>query len=320
MVRWEDLLIGKRTALSALTGLAAIFATAGCLHRGHGQEQMVAFTEQKKLLIRGDCRTRSKGCWPLKPTDAAEYSSDHYDDYKQSGFLTLKPNMQLRIIAPITSVEGAEAPTGSDGAAAQAPGAQISVQAPGDLSGYETAVYSVRQAANGAVVLRLAGITLQPIGKHNETDLTRTDYLASVTKALFLRLYFQLRHSPADHPQVLLVGDSQGELNEASGEFEQAPDAYCAARHAHSRCIVFPRFTAANVEILVFVRRKPVHVSLSATVSDALVAAGISDPKTVVGKLKIKRIWNSHAVNLRFDRESTSILDLTLIGGDRISL
>lgn len=318
MAQWEELSTGYPRAIFALTGLAAMFATAGCLHRQG--EQMVAFTEQNKLLIRGDCRTRSKGCWPLKPTDAAEYSSEHYDEYKQSGFVTLKPNMQLRIVAPITSTGGAEPPTGSDGTAGQVPGAQTSLQASRDLSGYETAVYSVRQAANGAVVLKLAGITLQPIGKHNEADLTSTDYLANVTKALFLRLYFQLRHAPADHPQVLLVGDSQGELNEASGEFEQAPDAYCAARHPHSRCIVFPRFTAVNVEILVFVRKRPVHVALSATVSDALVAAGISDPKMALGKLKITRIWNSHAVNLRFDRDSTSILDLELIGGDRISL
>lgn len=281
---------------------------------------MVAFTDQSKLLIRGDCRTRSKGCWPLKPIDAAEYSAEHYDEFKQSGFVTLKPNMQLRIVAPITHATTTEPPAVSDGASRQEPVPQISVKAPRDLCGYETAVYSVRQAANGAVSLRLAGISLQPIGKNNEAGLTRTDYLSSVTKALFLRLYFQLRHAPADHPQVLLVGDSQGEMNEASGEFEQAPDAYCAARHAHARCIVFPPFTAVNAEILVYVRKRPVHVPLSGTVSDALVAAGISDPKTVVGKLKIKRIWNAHSVDLRFDRESPSILDLALIGGDRISL
>jgi hypothetical protein len=228
--------------------------------------------------------------------------------------------MQLRIVAPVLSRAGAEPTTASDGVAKQAPAAQLSVQASADLTGYETALYSVHQAANSGVLLKLDGISVQPIGKHNETDLSRKDYLSSVTKTLFLRLYFQLRHAPADHPQVLLVGDSQGELNEASGEFEQAPDTYCAARHAHARCIVFPPSTAVNAEILVYVRKRPVHVPLSGTLSDALVAAGISDPQTVVGKLKIERIWNSHPVNVSFDRDSNSILKLSLIGGDRITL
>jgi hypothetical protein len=319
MACWEDLLIGRRRrAISALMGLVAMFATVACLH--HGREEMVAFTQQNKLLIQGNCRTRSRGCWPLKPTDAAEYSADHYDEYKQSGFVTLKPNMQLRIVAPVSRATSAEPQTASDGVSRQGPASQISLPPARGLSGYETAVYSVRQAANGAVLLKLEGISLQPIGKSNAGDLIRTDYLSSVTKALYLRLYFQLRHAPADHPQVLLVGDSQGGLNEASGEFEQTPDAYCAARHTHARCIIFPSSTAVNAEILVYVRKRAVHVPLSGTVSDALVAAGISDPKAVVSKLKIRRTWDARSVNVRFDRESTSILDLALIGGDRISL
>jgi hypothetical protein len=314
----EDLSMGRRGVISVLTGLAAMFSTVGCLHR-RGAE-MVAFTDQSKLMIRGDCHTLSKGCWPLKPAEAAEYAADHYDEYKRSGFVTLKPNMQLRVIAPIMRPGSAEPPTASDGATGQAPAPQIGVQASRDLSGYETAVYSLRPAPGGAILLKLAGISLQPIGKHGESDLTRIDYLRSITKPLFLRLYFEFRHAPAEHPQVLLMGDSQAELNEASGEFEQAPDAYCAARHPHARCAVFPRFTAVNAEILVYVRKRPVHVPLSGTLSDALLAAGVSDPKIAVGKLKITRLWNSHPVNLRFDRDSTSILNLALIGGDRISL
>jgi hypothetical protein len=305
---WQPLFLGVCIALLLVTG--------GCFpHRG---AQLVAFTDAGKLMVRGDCRTRTKGCTPLKPTEADLYASERYDEYKESGFVTLKPHMQLRIVAPVMRAGSVAAPVASDGGAAQ--GNNITLRAGSDLAGYETAVYSVIESKNGSVAIRLNDITMQPIGKHSDEDLRHTDYLSSVAKPAFVRLYFQLRHAPASHPQVLLIGDSQGELNEASGQFEPAPDAYCAAAHPHARCLVFPRFTAVNVEIRVFVRKRAVHVPLSATVSDALVAAGIADPKSKLKKLKVKRIWDGHPVPLTYDRERTPILGLTLAGDDRISL
>lgn len=277
---------------------------------------MVAFSDQSKLMVRGDCRTLSKGCSPLKPTEADLYASENYDSYKESGFVTLRPNMQLRIVAPVLRPGSQADPAASTG---PSQGSEITLRASNDLTGYETALYSVSGDRDGAVSLRLASISLQPIGKHNESDLRRTDYLAKLKKSDFLRLYFQLRHAPAGHPQVLLIGDSQGELNEASGQFEPAPDQYCAEQHPHARCIVFPRLTAVNAEIRVFVRRHAVHVPLSATVSDAIVAAGFADPPAVVRKLKLKRMWDGHLVPLTFDRTNTPILSLTVSGDDRIA-
>jgi hypothetical protein len=238
--------------------------------------------------------------------------------YKQSGFITLKPQMQLRIVAPIRK-DGTKDPDSMTSSAG--PGGVITARAPKNLMGYETAIYTVvgrPGGVEGSVSLRLDGISIQPIGKHSEAGMVQTDYLASVTKPRFLRLYFQLRHAPADHAQVLLVGDSQGELNEASGEFEQDPDTYCAAEHSHARCIVFPPQVAVNAEILVYVRKRAVHVPLSATVSDALIAAGLKDPQSVAGDLTIKRIWDSHSVDVNFDPDKTAILNLPLTGGDRI--
>lgn len=281
---------------------------------------MVAFTSPSGLMVRGDCHTRSKGCVPLKPTGAETYASEQYDMYKQSGFITLKPHMQLRIVAPIREDGSKDTPV-SPADTGKAQGGTLTARASNNLSGYETAIYTVtgrRGSVEGSVSLRLDGISIQPIGKHSETGMVQTDYLAIVNKPRFLRLYFQLRHAPAGHAQVLLVGDSQGELNEASGEFEQDPDVYCAAEHPHARCIVFPPQVAVNAEILVYVHKKPVHVPLSATVSDALIAAGVKDPKTVEDNLTIQRVWDSHTVDVNFDPDATAILNLPLTGGDRI--
>jgi hypothetical protein len=315
----EDLFIRYRRFVFFSTMTVAAVATTACLHRGGAE--MVAFTGQSGLMIRGDCHTRSKGCVPLKPTDAEIYASEQYDMYKESGFITLKPDMQLRIVAPIRK-DGSEAAPVSTGNAAVRQGTAITAHAPPNLIGYETAIYTVvgrRGSVEGSVSLHLDGISIQPIGKHSDAGMVQTDYLAIVNKPRFLRLYFQLRHAPANHPQVLLVGDSQGELNEASGEFEQDPDAYCAAEHPHARCIIFPPQVAVNAEILVYVHKKPVHVPLSATVSDALIAAGVKDPKSLADDLSIKRIWDSHAVDVNFDPDSTAILNLPLTGGDHIS-
>lgn len=313
----EDLFIRYRrfVFLSTVAVMAAV--TTGCLHRRVAE--MVAFNGQNGLMIRGDCHTRSKGCVPLKPTDAETYASEQYDMYKQSGFITLKPQMQLRIVAPIRKDASKDTPISTANSAGQ--GGTITAHAPKNLMGYETAIYTVvgrRGSVEGSVSLRLDGISIQPIGKHSEAGLVQTDYLAVVNKPRFLRLYFQLRHAPADHAQVLLVGDSQGELNEASGEFEQNPDAYCAAEHPHARCIVFPPQVAVNAEILVYVHKKPVHVPLSATVSDALIAAGVKDPKAVADDLTIQRIWDSHTVDVNYNPDGTAILNLPLTGGDRI--
>ncbi|HXE13717.1 MAG TPA: hypothetical protein VN633_16445 [Bryobacteraceae bacterium] len=301
--------------LSALA--ASAVGTTGCLHR-RGAE-MVAFTGPRGLMVRGDCHTRSKGCVPLKPVEADIYASEQYDMYKESGFITLKPNMQLRIVAPIRKDGSSDAPISTASSTGQS--GTITEHAPKNLIGYETAVYTVvgrRGSVEGSVSLRLDGISIQPIGKHSEAGMVQTDYLATVNKPRFLRLYFQLRHAPANHAQVLLVGDSQGELNEASGEFEQDPDAYCAAEHPHARCVVFPPQVAVNAEILVYVHKKPVHVPLAATVSDALIAAGVKDPKSVVDDLTIERVWDSHTVDVNFKREGAAILSLPLTGGDRI--
>jgi hypothetical protein len=58
---------------------------------------------------------------------------------------------------------------------------------------------------------------------------------------------------------------------------------------------------------------------LSATVSDALIAAGVKDPKSVADDLSIQRVWDSHTVGVNFNPESTAILNLPLTGGDHIS-
>jgi hypothetical protein len=321
MAHSEEIQAKFRNRLRGALAAGFVALACACIHR-HGGKQgtgMVAFTSDDKLMIRGDCKSLGNGCAALKPTEADVYASERYDAYRTSGFVTLKPHMQLRIVAPI--MRPGSSPIGPKPEAnVAAEGDSITVKAGAGLMGYQTAVYSVREGEDsGSVEIERSAITVQPIGKHSDADLVHTDYLRSIQKSAFLRLYFQLRHAPASHRQVMLVADSQGELNEASGEFEPVPDEYCAAEHPHARCIEFPQFTAVNAEIRVFVKKKPIYVPLSATVKDAMIAAGMTGPAAKVSKLKIKRYWDGRFVPVAFDPEKTPILSLTVSGDDRIT-
>jgi hypothetical protein len=120
-----------------------------------------------------------------------------------------------------------------------------------------------------------------------------------------------------DHDSVLLASVSEGKLNEASGKFEEKPDEFCAAPDPGTKCIAFPKFTAVNAELRVYVRKREVYLPLSATVADALKAAEVEDPKSVADKLKITRVWDSQRVPVKFGNPEMA-LRLPVVGNDRI--
>jgi hypothetical protein len=285
-------------------------------HRGPA---LVVTNDQNKLFIRGDCPSNSTSCTPLKQTEADQFASTQYNQYRESGFVNLQPGMRLHIVAPV--MRGGAEPQmpltepDSGGAASST----ITARASRDLLGYETARYILRPASGGRVMPKLESIDVEPLEKVAPADLKRTDYMEDVPKEGFFRLYFQLRHAMKDHNTVLLVSGSEGALNEASGAFEEDPDAYCSATHAGTTCIAFPKFTAVSAEIKVYVKKHAVYVPLSGRVSDALISAGIHDPNSIARKLRVERVWDSRLVPVKFDSESVSLLRLPLVGGDRIT-
>jgi hypothetical protein len=277
--------------------IASLLVVGGCVHR-HGPA-IVVLNQNDQLLVRGDCPQNSKACNPLSPTGAEQFASQQYDEYRHSGFVTLRPEMRLKVVAPILRSGSGEASP--------------------DILGYETALYDLKPAGSGAINTRLGGIETQPVGKNNSGTLVGTNYLENLPSPSFLRLYFHLRHARKDDNIALLVSASEGKLNEDSGEFEANPDAFCAAPHGVTRCISFPKSSAVNAEIRVYVRKRLLYVPLSDSISDALIQSGIEDPKAVVKNLKIQRSWDERLVPVRFDRNSATILRLPLIAGDRIS-
>lgn len=292
-----------------LCAFYCVFGAVGCAPRlRFKQPQLNLFTQDKRLLLQGACPPHSKSCTPMEPTDPAQYVDRHYSNYRQSGFVNLDSNMRLRIVAPIMRPGSAEIPTSTN------------APPPKDLLGYETAVYDLQPAQQQGLTVVLNSIHVQASDKADERQVPRVDYLKEISGEVYLRLYFQLRHSSASRGMVLLQAPSQGMLNEASGAFEEAPDKFCAAPDpASARCVVFPKFSTVNAEVKVGVKKKFVYVPLGGTVADALAAYGVGDPKQIAHRLDLTRFWQFKTVPVKFDRDSTAILQLTVIGGDRIT-
>jgi hypothetical protein len=104
----------------ALSVALAAILLGSCIH--HARPAIVAYTEQERLFVRGDCPQGSETCLPFKGIEADRYASQKYDHYLESGFVTLRPDMRLQIVA--------------------------NRDRPGD----ETAVYNLVAAGNGGAV------------------------------------------------------------------------------------------------------------------------------------------------------------------------
>jgi hypothetical protein len=281
---------------------------------------MVAFTDQKKLMVRGDCPQSSDTCSPIKPMPADESASEQYDHYRESGFVTLRPDMRLRVVTPMVRQGGSATPLVADASPAGDSGASsIDLKSSGNLLGYETATYNLAPGPGGDLSVQLDDMSVKPVAAAKPETLERRDLLEALPKGVCLRLYFQLRHSMKDHTTVLLMAKTQGRLNEASGEFEENPDAFCAAPHNDAHCLVFPKFTAVTAEVKVRVRKRDVYVPISATIRDAILAYGEVDPESVAPHVQLDRPWNSRLVPVHFEKESSAVLSLPVVAGDRIT-
>ena len=105
-----------------------------------------------------------------------------------------------------------------------------------------------------------------------------TNYIPAESHARYFELVFQLRRGTADHDMVLLAASSRLELKEALERFTKDPDSVCRIRSAEAKCLLFPRFTAVNPEMKVFVMDREIDLALGKTLKEAL--ATIRDLKS----------------------------------------
>ncbi len=237
-----------------------------------------------------------------------------------AGYVDVGPEQRLKVVGPILR-EGA--PPGAS--AISSPGAQVAgndgtltvtLRTSKDFLGYETAWFGI-QALAGRPGARIVVLSAEDNveGKLTHPSKPQLDYFQFPADAAFYRLFYLTRISRADHDIAVLAAPTQAELEELTQRFAADPE-ICAT--IAGRCILIPRESAVVPHIVVTAAGSEIPVVTGGTVRDALKAAGVTTPSTVLQTLQIQRRYAGRLAPVLFNRSPPEILDLPLAGGEDI--
>jgi hypothetical protein len=228
------------------------------------------------------------------------------------------PESRLQVVTPIVR----------DGAAPDAPlvetasvsgsgrSIDVDVKATDSLLGFETAWYGFTPKSTGAgftLAPLSAERTIQGITESAATPLAK--YLRFPPESSFYRLFLKADVEGNAVTQMVITAPTRAELNRRTKAIDADPS-LCAA--PDGLCVAIPRRAALNVWTAIWVNGREVRVRGGA-VRSAIEAAGEKDPTRVLPTLAIERPFGGKLAPVEFDRASKSILDLVLIGGEKIS-
>lgn len=174
------------------------------------------------------------------------------------------------------------------------------LRANGQISGFETARYSVRRGV------------LAPIGAEGQTVR-----LSVPAGTKYLRLFFLTRRSPAEHDAILVPAPDSAALAQASDAIKRQGEDYCRAQVG--RCLVVPREVGLSAELPIRANGQLIGVPVRGTVRDALKEAGVPDPVSVIKSLRVTRPYKGKPIPIQFDDSARDILGLMLIGGEELN-
>jgi hypothetical protein len=192
----------------------------------------------------------------------------------------------------------------------------VDVKAAHSLLGYETAWYRVGPKTGG-IGFKLIPISVERTiqGSTESAAAPIVNYLRFPSEANFYRLF--LKADLENHPitQMVIAAPTRAELDRRTKAIDIDPS-LCAA--SDGQCVAIPRRAAINVWTAVWVNGTEVKV-LGGTIRSAIEAAGEKDAVRVLPRLTVQRPYGGDLALVEFDRSSTGILDVVLIGGEKIS-
>lgn len=273
----------------------------GCLHIGDG----------------GVLAARVVEVVPLDPR--AAFNLVH-PSVLTAGYVDVGPEHRLKVVGPIMR-EGA--PPGASAIAS--PSAQVAgndgkltvtLRTSKDFLGYETAWFGIQPLAGrpGARIVLLS-VEDNVGGKLTHPTKPQLDYFQFPADAAFYRLFYLTRISKADHDIAVLAAPTQAELEELTQRFAADPE-ICGM--IAGRCILIPRESAVVPHIVVTAAGSEIPVVTGGTVRDALKAAGVTTPVSILPTLGVQRRYAGRLVPVLFNRSQPEILDLPLNGGEVI--
>jgi len=234
------------------------------------------------------------------------------------GYVDVGPENRLKVVAPIMR-EGAAPGASAIGGPAEVSGAggkiNVTLRASKELLGYETAWFGI-QPLSGKPGSRIVFLTAEDnmSGKVSNPEKPRVDYFHFAPDSAYYRLFYLTRISRADHDLAVLAAPTKAELEDRTRRFAADPDV-CASIGS---CVLIPRESAVVPHILVSAAGKETAVVSGGSVGDALKAAGVANPSTVLSTLQVDRKYNGKPTAVQFDRSKQEILGLPLLGGEVI--
>jgi hypothetical protein len=161
----------------------------------------------------------------------------------------------------------------------------------------------------------------QPI-HYSPDSLAQTDREGSRDLAILdlkprkhYRVLFYSHHVPTDQSfsAALIGSDDSARLDQVEETVRADANASCAsATHDDIQCLEFRGFVTVTVQIPIELNGQPKFVDWSTEVKDVV-------PSKFPASLKIQRQFANSYYPVQFKPDDPDILDLTLVGGDRLS-
>jgi hypothetical protein len=192
----------------------------------------------------------------------------------------------------------------------------VDVKASDSLLGFETAWYAVVPKPAG-VGFTLAALSVERNiqGRTESAATPLANYLRFSPESNFYRLFLKADVEGNAVTQMLITAPTRAELNRRTKAIDADPS-LCGA--GDGLCVAIPRRAAINIWTAVSVNGKEVRIRGGA-LRAAIAAAGEKDLARVLPTLAIERPFNGKLTAVEFDRNAPSILDLALVGGERIT-
>ena len=256
---------------------------------------------------------------PLDPSDA--YRLLHADSVQQ-GFVELGPENRLQTQAPIMKSGKTPEANVIEISSVSGSGYALSVELheSDPPIGVETSWYALRPKPDGP------GTTIVALSAERRID-DRTEpangplrnYFQFAPEIGFYRLIYKADLIEKGATTEIVVGaPSRAELEQRTRRV--LDDSNLCKVSDPSLCAVIPRHVAVNPALAVTVNGREVRVGIRTWVRSAILqSGGPRNAEDVLRTLTVKKPFAGKLVEVEFDRSSSAILDMTLLGGEEIS-
>jgi len=256
---------------------------------------------------------------PMDPS--AAYRLLHVDNI-QEGFMELGPENRLQTQAPI--LKSGNPPDANaiaiESITQSGNTLNVDLHASEALLGVETAWYALRPRPDGPGTKIVALSAERRIdGNAEPASGPVKDYFQFAPDIGFYRLIYKADVAEKGATTEIVVGASDRTELELRTRRVLADVNVCKVSDP-SFCAVIPRHVALNPALAVTVNGKEVRVGIRAWVKSAILqSGGPRRAEDVLPTLTVKKPYGEKLVNVEFDRASSAILDMTLLGGEEIS-